>query len=161
MAQLGPLLMSVVDCVFLAVAGGSREVGDWLVERVGAEVMVVEGEVVRLRMRGDGGQEWFGVVVQPNGYVVPEPEPEDVQAMDAYPVEVQVRGGQTYDELHRVAGRLFETLVSAHADIPALLVHNLDTLVAAYLPGVGVHTFEPAITPDVEDIEAWRGWVRG
>jgi len=68
--------MSVVDCVFLAVAGGSREVGDWLVERVGAEVMVVEGEVVRLRMRGDGGQEWFGVVVQPNGYVVPEPEPE-------------------------------------------------------------------------------------
>ena len=46
-------------------------------------------------------------------------------------------------------------------DVPALLVHNLDTLVAAYLPGVGVHTFEPAITPDVEDIEAWRGWVRG
>lgn len=25
------------------------------------------------------------------------------------------------------------------------------------LPGSGVHTFEPAITPDVEDMEAWRG----
>jgi hypothetical protein len=151
--------MSVVDSVFLAVSGAPQEVAGWLVECVGAEVVVDEGETVRLRMPGDSGPEWFGVVVQPNGYVVPDPEPEDVQAMDGYAVEIQVRGG-SYEELHRAAGRLFGELVSARPDVPALLVHNLDTLVSAYLPGAGVHTFDPEITPDVEDIETWRSWVR-
>lgn len=151
--------MSVVDSVFLAVPSGVREVGQWLVEGIGAEVMATEADSVRLRLRGEFAERWFGVVVEPNGYIEPDPEPDEVQAMDGYPIEVQIRGG-SYDELHRQAGRLFEALVAAHPDVPALLVHNLDTLVSAYLPGAGTHTFSPPITPDAEDIATWRPWVK-
>jgi hypothetical protein len=153
--------MSVVDSVFLAVSGGPQEVVDWLVEGVGAEVLVTEASAVRLRMRGESAADWLGVVVQPNGYVVPDPEPDEVQAMDGYAIEVQVRGGGSNGILHREAGRLFETLITARPEVPALLVHNLDTLVAAHFPGAGTHTFDPPITPDVEDIDAWRGWIVG
>ncbi|TDW84481.1 hypothetical protein EV137_7295 [Kribbella pratensis] len=153
--------MSVVDSVFLAVSGGQQEVVDWLVEGVGAEVLVTETSAVRLRMRGESAADWLGVVVQPNGYVVPDPEPDEVQAMDGYAIEVQVRGGGSDDILHREAGRLFETLITTRPEVPALLVHNLDTLVSAHLPGAGTHTFDPLITPDVEDIDTWRAWVRG
>ncbi|MBP2351532.1 hypothetical protein JOF29_002615 [Kribbella aluminosa] len=133
---------------------------DWLVEGVGAEAMTAGAEEVRLRARGATGEGWFGVVVQPNGYVEPDPAPDEVQAMDRYAIEVQVRGGSD-DALHREAGRLFDTLIAGHSDLPALLVHNLDTLVSAYLPGAGKHTFDPQITPDVEDIDTWRPWVVG
>ena len=151
--------MSVVDSVFLAVPDGPQEVGDWLVGDAGAEIMAIEGQVVRLRMRGATGDDWFGVVVQPNGYVAPDPEPDEVQAMDGYAIEIQLRGGASYDALHREAGRLFDTVIGARPGVPALLVHNLDTLVSAHLPGAGTHTFEPEITPDVEDIDSWRGWI--
>ena len=151
--------MSVVDSVFLAVSDGPREVGNRLVESAGAEVMAVDAEAVRLRLRGTTGQDWFGVVVQANGYVAPEPEPDEVQAMDRYPIEVQVRGGSD-EALHREAARVFDALITAHPGVPALLVQNLDTLVSAYLPGAGTHTFDPPITPDVEDIDTWRSWVR-
>ncbi len=151
--------MSVVDSVFLAVPGGAQEVVDWLVEGVAAEVLVTETSAVRLRMRGENAADWLGVVVQPNGYVVPDPEPDDVQAMDSYGIEVQLRGGGSNENLHREAGRLFDALITARPDVPALLVHNLDTLVSAHLPGVGTHTFDPLITPDVEDVDTWRSWI--
>ncbi|WP_427891586.1 hypothetical protein ACQHIV_03520 [Kribbella sp. GL6] len=155
--------MSTVDSVFLAVRRGLGEVGevgDWLVEVVDAEVMAAEAKAVRLRMRGANGKDWFGVVVHANGYVAPGPEPDEVQAMDRYPIEVQVRGGSD-GALHREAGRLFDALIGARPDGPALLVHNLETLVAAHLPGVGTHMFEPPITPDVEDMDTWWVWVVG
>jgi hypothetical protein len=40
-----------------------------------------------------------------------------------------------------------------------LLVHDLDTLVAAHLPGSATYTFDPLISPDPPDIEVWRPWV--
>jgi hypothetical protein len=98
-------------------------------------------------------------VIQLNGYVAPDPEPDEVQAMDGYAVEIQLRGGPSYDELHREAGGLFDGLLHAHPDVPALLVHNLESLVAAYLPGAGKHTFDPPVTPDAEDHDSWRLWV--
>ncbi|MEI8410661.1 MULTISPECIES: hypothetical protein [unclassified Kribbella] len=44
-------------------------------------------------------------------------------------------------------------------DLPMLLAHNLDTLVAAHLPGVGTHTFDQPISPDGPDVDVWRPWV--
>ncbi|WP_350274886.1 hypothetical protein [Kribbella sp. HUAS MG21] len=55
---------------------------------------------------------------------------------------------------------VFEELVAARPDLPVLLVHNLDTLVSAHLPGAGTQTFDPPIAPDAEDIDTWRSWVR-
>jgi hypothetical protein len=56
---------------------------------------------------------------------------------------------------------IFDDLVAGRPDVPALLVHNLDTLVSAHLPGAGTRSFDPLITPDVEDIDTWRPWVVG
>ncbi|TDW78010.1 hypothetical protein [Kribbella pratensis] len=152
--------MSVVDSVFIAVPGASSEVADWLVAEAGCEVMATERDAVRLRMRAHSADDWLGIVVQPNGYVLPDPEPDEVQAMDGYPIEVQIRGGASDDALHREAGLLFDTLVAAHADVPMLLVHNLETLVTAHLPGAGTHTFTPPVSPDAEDLETWHNWIR-
>jgi hypothetical protein len=150
--------VSAVDSVFLAMSGGVRDVGCWA-ESAGGETLVATADSVRLRLRGESGERWFGVVVQPNGYVDPDPEPEDGQAMDRYAVEVQVRG-VSYEELYQQAGRLFETLIAAHPDVPALPFHNLDTLVSAYLPGAGMHTFDGPTTPDAADIDTWHPWVK-
>jgi hypothetical protein len=80
-------------------------------------------------------------------------------AMDAYGIEIQLRGGRTDDVLHTEVGQMFDKLVAARSDLPMLLVHNLDTLVAAYVPGVGSHAFDPLISPDAPDIDTWRPWV--
>ncbi|MEV5967867.1 hypothetical protein AB0L70_39240 [Kribbella sp. NPDC051952] len=151
--------MSVVDSVFVAVSETPSQVATWLVQANGAEVMATERDLVRLRRRGTTVEEWLGVVVQPNGYAEADPAPDEVQAMDAYGIEIQLRGGRSEEVLHTEAGRLFDSLVASHPDTPMLLVHNLDTLVAAHLPGVGTHTFDRAISPDAPDIDAWRAWV--
>ena len=151
--------MSVVDSVFVAAAESPGQVGEWLGEVAGAEVMTVEGEAVRMRARAATVDEWLGVVVQPNGYVEEAPEPEDIQALDPYAIEIQVRGGQAEDLLHTEARLIFDKLVAGRPDLPMLLVHNLSTLVAAHLPGVGTHTFDHPITPDAPDIDTWRPWV--
>jgi hypothetical protein len=151
--------MSVVDSVFVAVSETPSQVATWLVHAKGGEVMATEQDRVRLRRRGSADDEWLGVVVQPNGYVEVDPEPDEIQAMDAYGIEIQLRGGHTEEVLHREAGKLLEGLVAARPDVPMLLVRNLDTLVTAYLPGTGTHTFDPLISPDAQDIDAWRPWV--
>ena len=112
-----------------------------------------------MRVRATTVDEWFGVVAQPNGYVEVDPQPDDVQAMDPYGIEVQVRGGRTDEFLHAEAHLIFDKLVDSRPDLPMLLVHNLDTLVAAHLPGTGTHTFDELITPDGPDIDVWRPWV--
>lgn len=151
--------MSVVDSVFVAGAESVGQVVGWVEEVAGAEVMATDGEAVRLRVRAGTGDEWLGVVVKPNGYVEVDPEPDEIQAMDGYGVEVQIRGGRSDEVLHVEARLIFEKLVAARPDVPMLLVHNLDTLVAAHLPGAGTHTFSPLITPDPPDDTAWRRWV--
>ena len=153
--------MSVVDSVFVAVAESPGQVGEWLREVAGTEVMAVDGEAVRMRVRATTVDEWLGVVAQPNGYVEVDPEPEDIQALDPYAIEIQVRGGRREAILHAEARLIFDKLVTSRPDLPMLLVHNLDTLVAAHLPGVGTHTFNEQISPDAPDIDTWRPWVIG
>jgi len=151
--------MSVVESVFVAVGETPRQVAGWLVKVAGCEVKWIEGSAIRLRQRATVHDGWLGVVVQPNGYVLPDAEPDEVQAMDAYAIEIQVRGGSSEDVLHREAGLLFDKLVATRPDVPMLLVHNLDTLVAAHLPGSGTHSFSPLISPDAPDQDTWRPWV--
>jgi hypothetical protein len=151
--------MSVVDCVFVAVAWSPREVADWLGEVAGCEGGFVDGEAVRMHVRAATVDEWLGVVAQPNGYVEVDPEPDEVSGLDAYGIEIQVRGGRAYEVLHAETRLIFDKLVADRPDLPMLMVQNLDTLVAAHLPGVGTHTFDPLISPDAPDIDVWRPWV--
>jgi hypothetical protein len=158
-AGQGFVLMSVVEGVFVAVGEAPGQVAAWLVKVPGCEVRWIEGSAIRLRQRATTDDGWLGVVVQRNGYVLPDAEADEVQAMDAYSIEIQVRGGSTEEILHREARLLFGKLVDTRSDVPMLLVHNLDTLVAAHLPGAGNHWFDPLISPDAPDQDTWRPWV--
>jgi len=153
--------MSVVDSVFVAGAESVGQVVGWVVEVAGAEVMLQDGDAVRLRVGAATVDGWLGMVVQPNGYVEVDPEPDEIQAMDAYGIEVQLRGGGAEATLHVEAGLIFDKLVAARPDVAMLLVHDLDFLVAAHLPDVGTHTFDPPVTPDPPDDVVWRPWVVG
>ena len=155
--------MSTSDNVFVATGESVADVAGWLAGGLGLEAVVDadlrDDERLFRRSTRTGV---VGVLVRPNGFAVIGPEPDEIQAIDRYPIDVQVRLVGAKDEerqLHETTA-VFEGLVKVRPDVPALLVHNLDTLVSAYLPGAGVHTFEPVITPDVEDVETWRSWVR-
>ncbi|MBP2351533.1 hypothetical protein JOF29_002616 [Kribbella aluminosa] len=40
-----------------------------------------------------------------------------------------------------------------------VLVHAMSLIMAAYLPGSGVHTFPAETSLDADDISAWQSWV--
>lgn len=98
----------------------------------------------------------IGVYIGRNGF---EPEPDEIQAMDGYAVVVDVQSRQRKDAQVDETRLAFEQLVAALGDVPALLSHNVEMLVAAYLPGRGMHTFAPGTTLDDPDVESWRPWV--
>ncbi len=95
----------------------------------------------------------MGIFVGPTIF---PPEPGELQAMDAYPVMVDVQF-RTHKPLQAEEARLaFEAI---GPDVPALLLHNVTWLVASYLPGESIHYFEPRVTPDPEDLEIWGARV--
>ena len=100
----------------------------------------------------------IGVYVGPNGF---QPEPDEVQAMDGYPLVVDVQSRNRKDAQAEETRLAFEALVAALPDVAALLSHNVEMLVAAYLPGAGIHSFERGTTLDDPDLDTWRSWVVG
>ncbi|TDD14614.1 hypothetical protein E1218_32785 [Kribbella turkmenica] len=54
---------------------------------------------------------------------------------------------------------VFDRLVEARPEVAMLLCHDLDLLIAAYLPGRGVQEFTAGTTIDEPDADRWRGWV--
>jgi hypothetical protein len=100
----------------------------------------------------------IGVYVGPNRFV---PEPDEVQAADGYPIVIDVQSRNRKDAQAQEARLAFDALVAALPDVPAILAHNVEMLVAAHLPGAGTHDFEPGVTLDDPDLELWRPWVAG
>jgi hypothetical protein len=78
----------------------------------------------------------------------------------SYPITVDVQSRNRKANRADETRLAFEELVAALPEIPALLSHNMELLVAAYLPGAGTHRFEPGVTLDDPDLETWRPWVR-
>jgi hypothetical protein len=156
--------MSTSDNVFVATDETVAEAAGWLVDVLGLQPVedadLGDGERL-FRRAARTGPGTVAVHVRPNGFAVADPEPDEIQALDRYPIDVGVRLAGTKDEAWqlRETKEIFADLASARPDVPALLVHNLDTLVSAHLPGAGTHSFDPPITPDVEDIDSWRTWV--
>jgi hypothetical protein len=158
--------MSTVENIFLGTELPVREVvEDWLMPLFGLETVPEEppvGEEFYVRGRAVGVDGWLGFTVRPNGHVEVDPAPEDIQAIDAYPVEISIRYGSRIEGVQEQQARLiFEKLVEARADVPMLLVHDLDLLVAAHLPGVGTQYWVEPPTVDAPDQDKWRAWVRG
>ena len=151
--------MSDNGSLFIGADESIEVVGAWLGEALGLEVLVGEpGGEVRLWGRAAGDAGWVGFVVRVNGHAAADPLPEDVQAIDRYPVEVDIRY-RGEDVLRREALVAFEKVVAARPELPVLLLHNLALLVAAYRPGVGIKYFDGGTTPDGPDLAVWGPWV--
>jgi len=146
--------MSTSDHIFLRTGLGVSEVARGLAEALGGQVVEnADGAFVsRPTTSTDGGE--VGGEVRPNSFVVPaEPEPDELSVLDNYDTIFEVRatsGDQTLE-----AGRVFTEIVEWSA-WPALLVHNLDTLVSAWNPSAGRTDFPGGTTPDAVDRALWQ-----
>jgi hypothetical protein len=156
--------MSTSDNVFVAAEQSAAEVSVWLADVLGLEPVVdhalnEEERLFRRAARTASGE--IGVLVRPNSFAEVDPEPDEIQAIDRYPIDLSIRlvGHNDEEWQLRETQRIFDDLATERPDVPTLLVHNLDTLVCAHLPGAGTHSFDPLITPDAPDIDTWRSWV--
>ncbi|MEV8376561.1 hypothetical protein AB0P21_27705 [Kribbella sp. NPDC056861] len=150
--------MADSDEIFLAIEDGIAVVAARVAEVLGARGKGQPDDTGEWGFVGQGRtvDAEYGLFVGPN-YLAPEAG--ELQAMDAYPVMVDVQL-RTHKPLQREEARLaFEAIVAAMPDVPALLLHNVEWLVAAYLPGSPVKYFEPRLTPDAEDVDSWGQWV--
>ncbi|MEU4607241.1 hypothetical protein AB0F43_30015 [Kribbella sp. NPDC023972] len=156
--------MSTSDDVFLATDEPVEGVAEWLADVLALEAVAdpeLKDNELLFRASARTAQGDLGVLVSPNNYVEVDPEPEEISALDRYSIDLDIRlvGRKDEDLQLRETKALFGELVAARPDVPMLLVHNLDTLVAAHLPGVGTNTFDQLISPDAPDIDTWRPWV--
>lgn len=152
--------MSTVESIFVQVDAGPGEVAGWLVEVLGFERLAgdpgVPDEAV-LRGWASTVEGWLGIVVDRNVYG--SQDGEEAVAIDGYQIEIGIRV-KPDEVLLREARLIFDKLVETRPEVPMLLVHELDALVAAHLPGVGTEYFEQRVTVDAPDQDTWRPWIR-
>lgn len=148
--------MSDSDEVFLATEEPLAAVAARVAEALGLEYMGEENGELAYRGQGRSFEGWIGVFIEPNDFL---PEPGEVQAMDLYPVRVNVQSRALKETQPEEARLAFEVLVRELPDVPALLSHNLEVLVAASRPGVGTHYFGDKVWLDPPEVEPWRPWV--
>ena len=105
------------------------------------------------------GAEVGGQVMRNTYGAPPDPEPDEISAIDGYDIAFEIRHVPADEGARRAAARsLFDEIVE-RLDWPALLVENLGILVTAWRPGVGRTDFPPGITPDADDEEEWRPYA--
>lgn len=153
------------DSIFLDADGSVEQVAGWVAAALGLEPIPGESDdagEIGLRGRAatvDDG--WLGFLVHRNWHAQAAPEPEEVQAVDRYPIQIDVWYGAKDEAVQRdEAWLVFGRLVEARPDVAMLLSHNLTFLVAAHLPGSGIHDFDSETTLDAPDQDKWRSWVR-
>ena len=100
----------------------------------------------------------IGVYIGLNGF---QPEPDEVQAMDGYPVSSTFSPVSERMPRRRRPGWPSNRWSQPWPTCPRSWSHNVEMLVAAYLPGAGTHTFDPGTTLDDPDLDTWRPWVVG
>ena len=151
--------MADSDEIFLALDGDLEASAQRVAEVLGLEVngglRADTGEwQYKARARSFDGV--IGVYVGPNPF---PPEPGEPQVMDGYAVVVDVQARQRKESQAEEARLAFEALVAGLPGVPALLSHNVESLVAAYLPGEGVQVLPSGTTLDADDAGVWQRWV--
>ncbi|NEA30156.1 hypothetical protein [Streptomyces sp. SID13031] len=151
--------MATDESIFLQLDDDPEQVAEWLVAVLPFERLSGGQDEVVLRGAAATVDGWLRVAVSRNIYVSPDAGPDELQAIDAYPIEIGIR--YKPDEVLRREARLaFDKLVEARPEIPMLLVHEVTILDAAHLPGTGTQYFEESVTVDAPDQDKWREWVR-
>jgi hypothetical protein len=97
-----------------------------------------------------------GGAVERNDYSEPEPRADDDRTVfDDFPVlwEIITRGDPAGDQ--ELAARTAFDVVVATVGLPVLLVHDLQTLRAAWDPDHGLREFAPGTSVDADDEAVW------
>ncbi|TCO40951.1 hypothetical protein EV646_11642 [Kribbella antiqua] len=156
--------MSTSDTIFLGTSEPLGIVAGWLADVLGLERLddpeLRENEhFFRGRARTVEGT--ILLLAEPNTYGEVDPEPEDVSAIDDYigVVDIRVAGIKDEEAQAREALAIFDELAATQPDVALVLSHALSWIVAAYLPGAGVHNFPPRTSLDADALETWRPWV--
>jgi len=157
--------MSALENIFIATAEKPSQFSHLLVDRFELEYMKgmdpQVSEDLGLRRRALTADGFVGLRLYPNTFVDPDAGPDEVQAFDAYPLQIDlwIPSPLPVEAQEAEARAWYGRLMAARPDLPMLLIHDLDLLYAAYLPGRSVHDFPPGTTVDVPDIDAWLPWV--
>jgi hypothetical protein len=156
--------MSTDDDIFLASSKSLGDVALWLGEVLGLERVddpELKEDVYLFGGRARTMDRELVFVLEPNTYGEIDPDPEDVSAIDRYPgvVEVRLLGKKDEELQAREARAAFDELAEGRPEVAMVLSHALSLMVAAYLPGAGVHYFPAGTSLDVPDDEVWRHWV--
>ena len=85
----------------------------------------------------------------------PDPEPDELSVLDGYDVVFTLRTWPRGEELlHREVRAVFDALIK-RLPWPVLLVDEMDILVAAWSPALGLTEFPPGTTPDMPHHALW------
>jgi hypothetical protein len=159
-------MMSTSDTIFLAASEPLDRTAAWLADVLRLEPLedpdLAENEhLFRGRARTLEGE--LVLVVEPNTYGEVDPEPEDVSAIDDYTgvVDIRVAGIKDEEAQAREARAVFDDLAATQPEVALVLSHAMSWIVAAYLPGTGVHVFPPRTSLDADALATWRPWVVG
>jgi hypothetical protein len=106
------------------------------------------------------GESVVGGEVHANNYSDPDSTAEDAQAFDGYDTvfAIRVLPRRSADQ-QAEALKIFDELATARPQTPMILTHDLDLVVATYLPDRGAHVFADGVTVDAGDAQAWGPWV--
>jgi len=128
-----------------------------------------EGRVFVSRPVRDGGAEGeAGGQVHSNFYgAPPDPKPDEVSVIDGYDTAFEIRcaieneevSRVEVEEIRQVEAERFFTDITERLGWPALLVTNLDILVAAWSPAHGRTDFPTGTTPDPPHWSLWRWYA--
>jgi hypothetical protein len=151
--------MSTTDTIFLSIKAPLGVVADRLCSELGLKKVVdKKGSVYLGQEFSNGVVREVGGEISENPYLPEEdPTPDEISILDGYEVAWVIRVLPMSEErLHITSRELFMRVVSAIPAWPALLVQNLDALVAASRPGIGLMEFPDGISPDGDAREMWR-----
>jgi len=143
--------------IFLSTSLAPHEAAQQLAAALGAQAVERDGSVY-VSMRRDDAE--IGGEVKRNVYgAPPDPEPDEISALDGYDVTYEVRRVPSDEAARRSAARQLFVEIVERLRWPALLVDNLGTLIAAWHPSVGHTDFPAGTSPDAGDQALWRRYA--
>jgi hypothetical protein len=143
--------------IFLSTGLGPSEAARQLAAAFGVEPVERDGRVYVAVRRDDaevGGEIMRNIYGSP-----PDPEADEVSALDGYDIAWEVRRVPSDEGSREAAARQLFGEIVERLRWPALLVDNLSALVSAWNPSAGRTDFPAGTSPDSEDEMLWRSYA--
>lgn len=157
--------MAQRENIFIAAPLDVAGLATTLIDGLGLEPIEADGYAqdstdIGLRGPAHTASGLIGLRVYRNGFADPDAQPQDAQAFDAYPLQIDLWLPGSAESAQQAEGRaVFDAVVKVMRSVPALLTHDLNVLIAAYLPGMGTKDFNPPVMVDMEDHASWGPWT--